>query len=179
MDLHRRFGIYYNDFDMMKLVLGLGSNTGNRLNYLKRALKTVSKNPGFSFLAASSVYETEPWGFKRQNCFLNLTAVFLCRLSAEEALKRLKKIETSIGRVHMGKWQKREIDIDILFYGDKAIRSGGLEIPHPFVSCRNFVLAPLNEIMPEFIHPVYKKSIKYLYLHSPDTGKVVQLKERI
>lgn len=178
MQMHCRFGIYNNDLDMVKLVLGLGSNTGNRLNYLRQALRSISKDHGFSFLAASSVYETEPWGYKEQNIFFNMAAVFLCRLNPAEALRRLKRIETITGRLHRGKWQKREIDIDILFYGDKVIENGKLEIPHPFISYRNFVLVPLNEIMPEFIHPVNKKSIKYLYLHSPDTGNVVQLKTR-
>lgn len=157
---------------MEKVVLGFGSNVGNRLSSIRSAVKATALTKGLDLLAISSVYETEPWGFKKQGKFLNLCAVFLCRLPAAELLKSVKNIEKKIGRVKRDKWQAREIDIDVLFYGSRIIRSGDLIIPHPFLQERNFVLKPLVEIMPGFIHPVLNKSIEELYRNSTDDCEV-------
>lgn len=157
---------------METVVLGFGSNIGNRRNNIERAIKKISLTPGFDLLARSHFYETEPWGYKQQNKFLNSCAVYLCRLDPIEILKRIKAVERSVGRVKRGKWQAREIDIDILFYGSKIVSAGNLIIPHPFIQERNFVLKPLVEIMPGFIHPKIKKSIHYIYSHSKDECKV-------
>lgn len=154
------------------IVLGFGSNIGNRFYNIRSAVKTVALSEGFNLLALSDVYETEPWGFKRQHNFLNCCGVFFCRHSPGEALKILKSAEKKLGRRKRDKWQAREIDIDILFYGSRIIKSGKLVIPHPYIKERNFVLKPLVEIIPEFIHPVYRKSIQYLFSHSADKGKV-------
>lgn len=151
-----------------KIVLGFGSNMGSRLNNIQSALKEISLTKGFNLIASSSVYETEPWGFKRQRKFLNFCSVFLCRLSPREVLKIIKSAEKRIGRIQRGKWQAREIDIDLLFYGNRIIKARNLIIPHPFLQERNFVLKPLVELMPGFIHPVFKKSIESIYNHSND-----------
>lgn len=154
-----------------KIVLGFGSNVGNRLKLIQSAVKAVSL-AGFDVIALSSVYETEPWGNKAQNIFLNCCGVFLCRKTPIIALKTLKSIEKKLGRFERGKWQAREIDIDILFYGNRIIKSGKLVVPHPYLKERNFVLKPLVELMPGFVHPVYNKSIAELFKISKDSGKV-------
>src|SRR5689334_6575027 len=98
-----------------KVVLGFGSNLGRRLNNIQSALKLISLTPGFSLLAVSRIYETQPWGYTLQNNFLNSCAVFLCRLPPAELLEKLKLAEKTLGRKKRGKWQAREIDIDVLF----------------------------------------------------------------
>ena len=147
-------------------VLGFGSNIGNRFLNIKSALRTLSLNKDLNLLAVSKIYETEPWGFKKQNCFLNCAAVFMCRLEPIEFLKLLKSYEASAGRKDNTKWQAREIDIDILFYGNRIINNNRLKVPHPYIKQRNFVLKPLVELIPGFIHPELKKSIKNLYAGS-------------
>ncbi len=161
------------------IVFGLGSNKGNRLKNLNKAVKKISLNNGFNFLALSGVFETEPWGFKNQNNFLNCILVCLCRIKLPEVPEITQKIEKSIGRIKRAKWQPREIDIDILFYGSRIYSSNKLKVPHPLIQKRNFELKPLAEIMPEFIHPELNKSIKKLYKSSKDTGKVSVYKKTV
>ncbi len=155
-----------------KVVLGFGSNKGNRLLNIKKALKALALNIDLNLLAVSKVYETEPWGYKKQNCFLNCAAVFLCRLEPLKLLKLVKRAEIDVGRSANTKWQAREIDIDVLFYGQSVIKSGKLIIPHPYLEQRNFVLKPLVDLIPGYIHPKHNKNIKYLYQSSNDICKV-------
>ncbi len=160
---------------MEKVVLGLGSNLGPRLHNLKKAVDLLYRLPGFNILAFSSVYETEPWGFKNQNNFLNCAIAGLYRFSAERLFGNIKIIERKTGRVKRDRWHPREIDIDILFYGSRKISIGELAIPHTQIKFRNFVLAPLAEIMPDFKHPVLHKEIKILLHESKDVCKVVKI----
>lgn len=155
-----------------KVVLGFGSNMGSRLSNIQSAIKEISLTKGLNLLAVSSVYETEPWGYKRQNNFLNSCAVFLCKLPPADILKIAKNTEKKIGRVSREKWQAREIDIDVLFYGRRIINSGKLIVPHPYIQERNFVLKPLVELMPGYVHPKLKKSIICLLEDSKDICKV-------
>jgi 2-amino-4-hydroxy-6-hydroxymethyldihydropteridine diphosphokinase len=164
---------------MIKLVLGLGSNIGNRRSYLKKAVKKICYLHGFDFLGLSSIYESEPWGFKKQNNFLNCVLVCLCKKSPRQTMKMLKDTERLLGRKNRGKWKAREIDIDILFYGDRVINKDGLIVPHPYLHLRNFVLRPLVELMPGFVHPSIKKNIEYLYNHSPDKSIVNLFSEKL
>ncbi len=156
-------------------VLGFGSNKGNRLLNIKKAVKALSLNKDLNLLAVSKIYETEPWGYSEQKCFLNCTAVFLCRLQPVKLLEFLKKYESRAGRKSHIKWRSREIDVDILFYGKKIIKTGRLSVPHPYLHQRNFVLAPLVELIPGFIHPIHGKSIKGLYSISKDKCTVKEL----
>ncbi|MEO8511986.1 MAG: 2-amino-4-hydroxy-6-hydroxymethyldihydropteridine diphosphokinase [Ignavibacteria bacterium] len=158
-----------------KAVLGFGSNMGNRFLNIKRALRTLSLNKDLNLLAVSKIYETEPWGYKKQNNFLNCAAVFLCRLEPAELLVLLKSYEIDAGRKDNSKWQAREIDIDVLFYGSKIINEYKLKVPHPCIQQRNFVLKPLVELIPGFIHPILNKSIKSLYEKSTDNCKVKEV----
>lgn len=156
-------------------VLGFGSNKGNRLKNINFALKTLALNKEMNLLKVSKVYETEPWGFKKQNSFYNCAAVFLCRLKPAELLILAKLTEKIAGRTKNQKWQARELDIDILLYGDKITGRGNLIIPHPYLQCRNFVLKPLVDIIPGLKHPVLQRSILTLYKSSKDICKVKEI----
>lgn len=145
---------------MTEVYFSLGSNVGDRQAFMRNAVSHLEDK--VKSLTISSFYETEPWGNTDQPKFLNLCAKGITALSAEELLVFIKTIEASLGRKHTEKWGPREIDIDILFYGNKIISDQDVEIPHPYIAHRAFVLEPLAEIAPDFIHPVLKKTIKEL-----------------
>ena len=149
------------------------------MSSIKKAIRELSLNKDINLLALSHVYETEPWGYANQNNFLNCIGVFLCRLPPGELAGLIQKTEKKIGRVNRGKWQAREIDIDILFYSDRIYNSRNLEIPHPMIEKRNFVLKGLVELMPGYTHPVSRKSIEYLSNNSKDKCKVKLYKHNI
>jgi 2-amino-4-hydroxy-6-hydroxymethyldihydropteridine diphosphokinase len=162
-----------------KVVLGLGSNTGNRFLNLKKTMNIIYFSQDISILAVSPVYETEPWGFKNQNNFLNCIIIALYRRRPSVLLKDIKIIEKKAGRKSRGKWKEREIDIDVLFFGTKKYKSKNLRIPHPQLQNRNFVLKPLADLIPDFIHPVSRKKIKDLFKLSNDAGKVNLYKKHL
>jgi len=153
---------------LQRVVLGLGSNVGNREIFLKSAVKKLSSRWNFLFISASSIYETEPWGFKYQNNYLNCILVVLYRSGPGSLIREIREVENNLGRINRGKWHPREIDIDILFFGDKLINKKKLIVPHPLIRERRFVLEPLNELMPDFIHPVFHKKISKLFNKIPD-----------
>ena len=157
---------------MEKVVLGLGSNAGNRHLFIRKAIKEISLLKGIVIITRSAVYKTEPWGYKNQRDFLNCALICLCKQNPFELFKNLKKIEKKLGRKKRAKWAPREIDIDILFYGNHIISNKFVSVPHPMISKRNFVLFPLNELIPEFTHPVLKKKISALFIKSRDNSKV-------
>jgi 2-amino-4-hydroxy-6-hydroxymethyldihydropteridine diphosphokinase len=161
---------------MEKAVLGLGSNIGNRIFYIKIAIKAISLIKGVNVIGISSLYETEPWGLKGQRNFINCIIVCLSKPTPEELHIKIKKIEKLLGRKKKIHWGPREIDVDILFYGKHIIKKNKLKIPHPMVKERNFVLIPLNEILPGFIHPVFKKKISVLLELSSDRSTVRKYK---
>lgn len=157
-----------------KVILGLGSNLGDRLDILKTAC-THLNNEGIIFKKSASIYETEAWGFESETSFYNTVIICETILSPDELLKKTQDIENKLGRTHKSSnntYSSRTIDIDILFYNDEVINSEKLIIPHPFIQQRNFVLAPLNELIPRYIHPVIKTSIEKLSKQSNDTLKV-------
>jgi 2-amino-4-hydroxy-6-hydroxymethyldihydropteridine diphosphokinase len=138
----------------LKLVyLGLGSNMGDREASLRTALDQLDA-PDFRLLRVSSFYETEPIGFREQPWFLNLAAEFETDLLPEQLLHRMQKVEMNIGRTRTIANGPRTIDIDILLYGDSAIKTEELEIPHPRYRERRFTLAPLAELNPDLTDPV-------------------------
>jgi GTP cyclohydrolase-4 len=141
--------------------LCLGSNLGEREASLSQALTLLS--PKVTIDAVSSIYETEPVDYKEQPLFLNLVCRITTDLPPEELLHLAKDIETGMGRVPSRQINSpRPIDIDILFYEDKIMETQKLTIPHPRLQDRAFVLIPLKEIAPEFIHPKLGKSIVQL-----------------
>jgi len=146
--------------DEHTVYLALGSNLGNRAANLKEALNSLS--PQMVVKAKSKVYETPPWGYAEQEKFFNQVVKVQTYVKPEALLKHLKRLEVALGRVESFPNGPRLIDIDILFYDDLVLQSPTLEIPHPHVHERGFVLLPMMDIAPDFVHPVKQKSIRDL-----------------
>ncbi|MBR4065212.1 MAG: 2-amino-4-hydroxy-6-hydroxymethyldihydropteridine diphosphokinase [Bacteroidaceae bacterium] len=147
-----------------RVYLGLGTNQGNKKENLTRAIGLLSLALG-ECLAQSSFIETEPWGFNSSNSFLNCVAAFNTDIAPLELLDTTERIEREMGRTQKtqgGNYHDRIIDIDILLYGNMAVKNDRLIIPHPLMHKRRFVLEPLAQIAPDTIHPLLGKSISEL-----------------
>ncbi|MBK8987765.1 MAG: 2-amino-4-hydroxy-6-hydroxymethyldihydropteridine diphosphokinase [Chloroflexi bacterium] len=136
---------------MSQIYLSLGTNLGDRQVNLQKTLAFLRRV--LAVTAVSAVYETEPWGVTDQPAFLNVCLSAQTNLSPYELLQLCQTVETEVGRRPTFKWGPRLIDIDILFYDDAIVGDETLTIPHPFVGERAFVLAPLADIAPDFVHP--------------------------
>ena len=137
----------------IRTFLGLGSNLGDREEYLSEAVRQISALPETELVRCSEIYETEPVGDKEQGEFLNAVAEIATGLAPEELHRRLKELEVRLGRTDGRRWGPREIDIDILYFGSSIVKTGNLRLPHPERSKRKFVLEPLFAVAPEFIDP--------------------------
>jgi 2-amino-4-hydroxy-6-hydroxymethyldihydropteridine diphosphokinase len=142
--------------------VALGSNLGDKEDNLRRAILEMISQKTISVIEMSSVYETEPMYYENQDLFLNCVIAVKTDLRPRELLERLQGIELEMGRQRNVKYGPRVIDLDILFYGDEIVSEPGIEIPHPRLAERPFVLIPLNEIRPKLIHPVLGKSVSEL-----------------
>ncbi len=151
-----------------------GSNIGDSGANLQAASKYIHQQIG-KVIAVSHVYQTEPWGNKDQQVFLNQVLKVETELAANQLLKTILGIETKMGRNRNIKWEPRIIDIDILFYDEEIIDEEDLKIPHPLLHERRFTLVPLNEIASTYIHPKLKKTISQLLENCIDTGIVEKL----
>lgn len=142
--------------------ISIGSNIGNRLNFLQTALKCL-KDDKSVIDKISSVYESQTWGFDGRD-FLNVCVKIITSYKPEELILKLLEIEKKIGRENFKEklYSSRTIDLDILFYADLIIQKNNLIIPHPRIELRNFVLFPLQEISKNLVHPILKKSIEEL-----------------
>jgi 2-amino-4-hydroxy-6-hydroxymethyldihydropteridine diphosphokinase len=138
--------------------ISIGSNLGNRQKNCLRAIEFLEKR-GIIVKKKSSMYETKPWGVKDQPQFINMALEVETELEPHELLRTLKDIEKEVGRGATFKWGPRIIDLDILLFNDLFLREDNLQIPHPLMHERDFVLKPLCEIAPERIHPLLKVSI--------------------
>ena len=137
---------------MVSFYVSLGGNVGDRLHYLKEAVRMLKRSTGIQVEGISSIYETEPVGFVDQSPFLNMVVGGKTTLSAKELLATVLQIERELGRVREVRWGPRTIDIDILTYEKEIWADEDLEIPHPRLKDRLFVLIPFVEIAPE--HPI-------------------------
>ncbi len=141
--------------------LCLGSNLDDKVGYVQQATRILVESGFVTIIRSSALYETEPWGNKDQDWFLNAVIEVKTKLEPEELLNLCLDTEKKLGRVRDGQtqWSARIIDIDILLYGDKIIESENLFIPHEHLHERAFALVPLLELIPDYIHPKYKKSL--------------------
>jgi 2-amino-4-hydroxy-6-hydroxymethyldihydropteridine diphosphokinase len=152
---------------MNKAYLLTGGNEGDRYLNMQQARTNIEHICG-QLLQVSSLYETAPWGKTDQADFLNQVLLVETEMSPQELLKAIFFIEEKGGRIRTVKNAPRTIDIDILFYNRQILEEPGLSIPHPRIADRRFVLEPLNEISPGFMHPVLEKTIHQLLLECTD-----------
>ena len=144
---------------MNKAYLILGGNMGDRQENLNQALKLLTRY-GVVLCRASSVYETEPWGMQDSQFFLNMAINVQFEGSPHQLLELCLTVEQQMGRVrNKNKYSSRIIDIDILFFNNEIISTSNLEVPHPRIRQRKFVLVPMVEINPDHVHPVYHQSV--------------------
>ncbi|VVB62275.1 7,8-dihydro-6-hydroxymethylpterin-pyrophosphokinase (HPPK) [uncultured archaeon] len=159
---------------MPMVFLGLGSNIGKKEEYINKALTFISEL--YTVKKISHLYLTEPVSTIKQDWFLNCVVEIQTDIDPKKLLFTVKSIERKLGRTKTVKNGPRTIDIDILFYGDCVLKTKNLIIPHPLIQERLFVLQPMMDINPDFIHPVFKRSIHELYHDHPWTEKVTLYK---
>lgn len=157
-----------------QVVLLFGSNIGDSYEHLKQALVACELHLG-KLISSSSIYETEPWGNLAQQSFLNQVLVFETTHSAMEVLMKILGIELEMGRQRIEKWGARIIDIDILYFDDEIISEPDLSVPHPYLHQRRFTMIPLVEVLPQFIHPILRKTNIELLEACPDNSIVKKL----
>jgi 2-amino-4-hydroxy-6-hydroxymethyldihydropteridine diphosphokinase len=160
------------------VIAGLGSNLGDRFAALGRAMELIREEAG-EITAASSVWETEPWGFDADELFLNMVVVIRTTLEPARMMQLFRSIEGRMGRRRSGggKYESRIIDLDILLWDNRVIMLPGLEVPHPKLHSRRFVLEPLTEVAPDTVHPVTGLTVREM-LELCDDRSDVRLSER-
>jgi 2-amino-4-hydroxy-6-hydroxymethyldihydropteridine diphosphokinase len=161
--------------------IGIGSNLGDKVLQCQRAVQEILKIDRHRLLAQSSLYKSLPLGYTDQDWFVNGVIEIETDLEPLPLLQELKSIEERFGRRQTFRWGPRVIDLDILFYGERKVREALLEIPHPRLHERQFVLIPLAEIAPDFVHPVLGKTIRELlenFSHDQGVEKISGLLRR-
>lgn len=157
---------------METVFLSLGSNLGDRSSLLEAALDALKAEVGM-ITKVSTMYESASWGTEEaQPDYLNLVVQIQTELGPEEVLQAAHRIEAALGRTRNKRWESRLIDIDVLFHGQQVVEQPHLQIPHPRIPERNFVLIPMVEIAPDFIHPQLGQSMQQLLANSPDKSPV-------
>src|ERR1019366_19658 len=150
----------------------LGGNKGDKLQNIRQALFLLENNIG-ALTKKSDVFVTAAWGNTEQPDFFNQAIRLETSLSASDLLKKIISIEETLGRIRTDKkWMERTMDIDILFYNDEIISIPDLKIPHPFIQERKFVLIPMEQLAPMFVHPQIKKNIRTLLSECSDELEV-------
>lgn len=158
---------------MDQVYISIGSNLGDRIYYCKKAIDEIAGLA--TIVKLSSLFETEPVDKEDQPKFINSVAEIDTDLSPHELLMKLNLIEEKLGRVRHEKWSPRTIDLDIIFYGDQVIKDDNLVIPHERAHLRRFVLQPLCEIAPEFIHPKFNLTATELVKKCEDNKGVIKI----
>lgn len=160
---------------MSKLFLLLGGNLGNKNQVFSQARKMLATKVG-RIIAQSSIYETEPWGFDSEDLFWNQVVLVETILSPQQALEAALRIEKELGRTRKSaQYSSRIIDLDLLFYDDLVLQTPQLQLPHPRMAERRFVLEPLAEIAPDKFHPETLETVAQMLGDCPDELKVSKL----
>jgi 2-amino-4-hydroxy-6-hydroxymethyldihydropteridine diphosphokinase len=156
-----------------QVIIGLGSNIGDRFASLSRALTLLRKEAG-DIIAVSSVWETEPWGFEADEHFLNMVVVLKVSKHPRQLMQLFRSLEGRMGRKRNkgGTYESRIIDIDILLWENRVISMPGLEVPHPKLAGRRFVLEPLSEVAPDAVHPVTGLTVREMLALCDDRSDV-------
>ena len=160
---------------MSRLFLGIGSNLGDRLAFLRAGCERLRNTDALCVLRVSPLYETDPIGKTDQGAFLNGVIECLSECDPRNLMSILREIERSVGRVARGRWEPRELDIDILYYGDLVISSSIVSIPHPEIPHRRFVLQPLCDLAPGFPDPLRGTRIMDLLMACRGTEQVKRI----
>lgn len=150
---------------MNRVYIAFGSNMGDRYKAVEDAFTLIEKSE-MKITKRSKIYETKPYGYTDQPAFINGALEVETDLTCRQALERLLSIELELGRVREFKWGPRIIDLDIIFFNDEIYDEEDLKVPHPDMHNRDFVIKPLNDICPDYIHPILKKSISELTVSS-------------
>lgn len=157
---------------MNQVYLLIGGNLGDRFQLLEQAKELVCNVFG-GLKKESSIYESEPWGFEADQNFLNQVVVISTEFKLIDVLDKCQDIENKLGRVRESEnYSSRTMDIDILFIDDNIINTERLIVPHEHLYKRRFTLLPLNDLIPDFTHPILNKTIKQLLLDCDDNSKV-------
>ncbi len=160
--------------DLITTYVGIGSNLGDRAGNLLLAVRGLME-ASFVVSKLSGVYETEPVDIEDSDNFLNMVAeIKVGSITPSQMLARMMRIEYLLGRKEKSLKKPRTIDLDLLFYGQEQSESEFLIVPHPRVHVRNFVLVPMNEIAPGFVHPALQKDIRTLLGECSDNSQVVR-----
>jgi 2-amino-4-hydroxy-6-hydroxymethyldihydropteridine diphosphokinase len=155
--------------------IGIGSNLGDKVKNCLEAIERIVKAEENELIGQSSLYQTEPWGNEDQDWFVNAVIKIKTSLNPEDLLKQLRTVEEQLKKRKEERWGPRNIDLDILFFNDEVIETPDLTIPHPSLHLRRFVLVPLHEICPDFIHPQLKLSVRELLKSTGDEKEVTIL----
>ena len=160
-----------SNLSMSDIILLLGGNLGDRYAYLQKATAAIQNHIG-EIIEVSAIYETACWGGDQQPDYLNQALRVQSGLLPEQVLDQALRIEAELGRIRTRIWEPRVMDIDLIFYDRLVYQSDRLILPHPRITVRKFVLVPLVELIPHYVHPVYKKSIIELFHACSDASAV-------
>jgi len=155
--------------------IGIGSNLGDKARNCREAMERIGAAGENKLVGRSSLYRTEPWGNEEQDWFVNAVIAIRTSFDPDGLLQHLKNVEEQLKKKKEERWGPRNIDLDILFFNDEILKTPGLTVPHPFLHLRRFVLVPLQEICPDFIHPQLKLSVGELLERTNDEKKVTAL----
>lgn len=162
-----------------QVLISLGSNQGTRFENIEKAIRLIQKRVGF-IIEKSKLYESPSWGFE-SDAFYNAAIWIETEYNADEILNKILKIETDLGRFRSGNsgYQARIIDLDIIAFDNDIIQTSDLQIPHPLMQNRKFVLIPIRDLNPNWEHPVLKKNISYLIDNCPDNSDLIVVEKRL
>lgn len=152
--------------------IGFGSNLGDKRTNCLKGLRALKAHGKVKLLRLSSLWRTEPVGFRCQDWFLNGVVEVATELSPRELLELMKEVERKVGRKETFRWGPRTLDLDLLLCGQKVVQEEDLQVPHPRLHQRAFVLVPLVEIAPEAYHPILRKTAKELLQELNDPAEV-------